>query len=95
MTSLQEGKKARTSTKTKVIKLNNHISQLVVEEENLSSVPEFVNQLKHAFAEFSSLHEQLFVDEPEMEDDSKYYQQVQVNYGGTLGRTRSITHETT
>ena len=41
------------------------------------------------------MHEQLFVDEPETEDDSKYYQQVQVNYVGALDRARTVRHETT
>ena len=46
MSSIQDVKKARTSAKTKVTKLCNRISQLVAEEEDLSSVPELVNRLK-------------------------------------------------
>ena len=45
MCSVQDVKKARTCAKTKVTKLCNRLSQLVAEEENLSSVPGLVNRL--------------------------------------------------
>ena len=93
MSSLQDCKKARKVEKGKVTKLCNKLSQVIAEDEDLTSIPELVDQLKRSFTSFTACHEQVVCkDTDEDVDHDKYFEEVQANYVNALCKAKPFKH---
>ena len=89
--SLADAKAARKVSKTKVTKLGNKITNLIIEGDKLSEVSQLVTQFKAAFSEFSNTHEDVVKLDPENEiSHDSYFDHVEINYFKVLTRAKEI-----
>ena len=87
--SLADAKTARKTCKTKVTKLGNKISNLIIEGDRLAEVTQLIAQIKSAFSDFSKSHESVVALDPDNEivHDS-YFDNVESNYYKILSRAK-------
>ena len=93
MPDLSDIKKSRGVAKGKVTRLSNRISLLIAEDDDLAEIPALAKQLKLAFEEFASLHEQVVDLEPDTDESIKYFQSVQENYIATITKVKVLKNE--
>ena len=87
--SLADAKAARKVSKTKVTKLGNKITNLLIEGDKSAEISVLVTQFKTAFAEFSKTHEDVAKLDPDSEvSHDVYYDQAETNYFKILSRVK-------
>ena len=89
--TLADRKNARKVCKTRLTKLGNKISTIIVEGDKLADIPDLVIQFKAAFADFSKEHEEVVkLDEDNDMQNDAYYNQVESNFLKVLANAKDV-----
>ena len=89
--SLQSAKSDRKVCKTKLTKLGNKISTILVEGDRLAEIPVLITEFKVAFDDFSKSHDEVTsLDEANILDHEVYYDHVESNFLKILATAKDV-----